>query len=34
LWIESARPAQNLGGDLVLLEGNARMIERVFGEIA
>ena len=34
LGIESDRPAQDLGGDLVLLQRDSRVIERVLGEIA
>ena len=34
LRIESARPAQDLGRDLVLLERHSGMIQRVFREIA
>ncbi len=34
LGIESGRAAQNFGGNLVLLEGDAGVIERVFGEVA
>jgi hypothetical protein len=34
LWIESGRPPQYLGGDLVFLQSNAGVIEGVFGEVA
>ena len=34
LRIESCGSAQNFGGNLVLLQGDAGMIERVFGEVA
>jgi len=33
LWIESGRTAQNFGGNLVLLEGEAGMIEGVLGQV-
>jgi hypothetical protein len=34
LGIESGRPPQNFGGNLVFLKGDARMIKRVFGKVA
>ena len=34
MGIEARRSAQDFGGDLVFLEGNSGMIERMFGEVA
>jgi hypothetical protein len=34
LRIEPDRPAQNLGGNLVLLKGDTGVIQGVFGEVA
>jgi hypothetical protein len=34
LRIESRRPPQNLGGDLIFLQGNPRVIQRMPGKIA
>jgi len=33
LWIEVGGPAENLGGDLILLQRHTRMSQRVIGEV-